>query len=1426
MTYDTTSTESFGGGVEKHVKAPSLMISASMENNRSFGDSSCAEDACGISPMHKEPAVCDNHDLTRVSSSTSHQSSTIGRSSSSSSTGSERVRRSERMEKVRQRHRNLSNDSRKPLDPGASGTDAKRREEGPSLKKVSRIAVEADGVVFVSMEEFRSSLLNGSPQTVVDERMRPASIGESESSSVCDAELQLTGEYGIRQGQLAPGGPPRNSQSVPSVPGKPREPPLCDVRHSSAGLTYKQGNGNSGKIGSVLPVNGLMECSLSDDPASQAEKKLSETVDVDIGSKRSWSPSDVAGPFVSMEEEHFPDGEELEHNDWSPPSPESRNDSPPFDDVLLARKSSVASVEPVASDDSTELSHQGGCASLVPSLLKAHLRHATKPTARLPPKSMLRRRSDGAAHERAINLFLHNSDPSLLEAPHHSGTMKHQRRQTLDNSSMGKHSALAFRALNRIEEAMPDDGPKSQPGEGVESVVGGDRSSPNNSDDDGILDEAAARSTWRDHVTALADEIEVGQSYSLKGAESDVGSIDAASVEGLPHKLQSRLLIDSEGPEREKILHQLDGIQGFSQPRPQKVDEPEQLEESEIVKANDKAKVANSFDSSASKDSRDLNFAYMLLDAANSALNFMLGISAMDCRQDDDEGKDGRSRTSNTCNGVDDSFALLGCAPVIQTRKKRKVAVTPSLVRVTSNPLPPSYAQTVHNREFDPRLETWVQCQFVPRSRPPRDGSYHLGRSRTVVVHEILRRAWTWCTEWSPAGEYLAIGTENHHLAIVDTVSSTVWRVLHDRKLVGPVQNNSTHSIRAIAWGSQLIAIGGTGNAVSIVQPSGEYPIVHVIPNVGFVGALDWNRRSGLLAIGSRLGKAFLERVWSTNEKLPNGSFCFKNERLHEIKRKNWVNSVKFSPDGVFLAVGDAGGFLGVFSLTDSATKCVELQLAKSFTMNDSILSIEWSPDGKWLYAGGEDCHVAVIDTKHWEVIHRLNRERWVQCISSSSSGTHLAVGGVSSEISLLDTSQGWDSVMGVDLKGLVPLSAKWHPKDQYLAITGQSDSVIAVETTNARHVEGHHLHATSPVRAISFSPDGRLVIIGNESGIVTYYKLDGLTFETAYELVLTMDDRLSIQCQWSLNGEFSVVAGKDSLVVICRQKSEDWSIPARGTYVKPPGSAGFSVAKVVRNLGEIHSVSIDPLSQYIAVSSVDETRFFDVGSDYRLAQQFRHCAKGPSEASAIYANAWAPDGRWFATIGQRKVLTVYDTGHERLERWRAVFSLRCEFVGRALAWCPSIVEGLLYMAYGGEGNEIVVMEIRTHDGTWETVLHIPRDDTIHDLDWNFDGLLAAAIGNGTVSVIDLSYLHCGTAVSEMSDSWKYQALTCVTEIRRNRGSNNMQSVRWIPSAPGSDNLLAIGGTDGEVEIIDLTERKRCRGYAHQETVEDMIHCL
>ncbi len=768
---------------------------------------------------------------------------------------------------------------------------------------------------------------------------------------------------------------------------------------------------------------------------------------------------------------------------------------------------------------------------------------------------------------------------------------------------------------------------------------------------------------------------------------------------------------------------------------------------------------------------------------------------------DDDRlrcGSKGRWDTTRMKQNLEVPLAILDCSNIIHQEERglshyTSARVHSSLVRVARDH-PPSYGETLLPAAADPRMPDWIANQYHRRDQPPADGTYHLGQSRTVIVHEINRGNWTWCTAWAPDGRHLAVATDNHELAVVDTMSSTVWRVRHDRKLRHPIGTNTTRSIRTIDWGKQFIAIGGTGNVVSILAPEEPYDILHDIPNTGFVGCVHWRGESNVLAIGSRLDFVIIFQVRESEDH--SGRTRVYSEILHKIEYKYWVNCVKFSADGSRVAVGDAGGIVSVYDY-EQTNETVETRIITWFKRKDSILSVEWSSDGKWLYAGGEDCSVTVVDTSHWEIVHRIGQDRWVQCIASSHGSSHVAIGGVSSEISILDVASGWDSVMGIELKGLVPLSAQWHPRDQYLVLTGQDNSVLIVETTNARHVKGHHLHSISPIRAIEFSPDGRMAIVGNEAGVITFFSLSGTSFITAYELVIPLSK--SVFIQWSLNGMFVVVGAASSVVIVLRKRNK------RQGHKCPPNASGFSVKKVLGDAGAVHAIAIDYQSQFIAVSG-DCTRIIDIRDDFSIVQEWKN--------GTCYANAWSSDGRWLAMMGKDKFLTIYDTSSTRVDRWRVIFSMKCDFIGRALAWGPLIVSGFMYLAYGGDSNEIYIMEIRTHEGTWETVLKIKRDAVISSLDWSMEGLLAAGIGNGTVSIIDLAYLQSGIAVNEMDYEWQRQALTCYTEIRRNRGVNAIKSLRWLPAAPGSDRLLAVGGTDGEVEIIDLTEQERCKGYA------------
>lgn len=137
---------------------------------------------------------------------------------------------------------------------------------------------------------------------------------------------------------------------------------------------------------------------------------------------------------------------------------------------------------------------------------------------------------------------------------------------------------------------------------------------------------------------------------------------------------------------------------------------------------------------------------------------------------------------------------------------------------------------------------------------------------------------------------------------------------------------------------------------------------VHRITGTGFVGSLDWKLNSAVLAIGSRLDKAMIVRIKPAEGAGSGTGRQLQSEILHSIKRPNWVNAVAFSPGGIIFAMGDAGGQLSIYNYEERPNKQVQVNIMASFTMEDSILCLSFSPDGKWLYTGGEDFRVSLLN--------------------------------------------------------------------------------------------------------------------------------------------------------------------------------------------------------------------------------------------------------------------------------------------------------------------------------------------------------------------------------------------------------------------------------------------------------------------------------
>lgn len=682
---------------------------------------------------------------------------------------------------------------------------------------------------------------------------------------------------------------------------------------------------------------------------------------------------------------------------------------------------------------------------------------------------------------------------------------------------------------------------------------------------------------------------------------------------------------------------------------------------------------------------------------------------------------------------------------------------------------------------------------------------YELHCSETIITHEINRGYWTWMAEWSPDGKYLALATENHGLAIVEVETDTpVWKVIHDGR-IGKVKNDSTHTIRSLAWGGTFIALGGTGDAVSIVEPrlisassgSGSkqysFDIVDVITGTGFVGALSWLKSSNILAIGNRDDKCLIADIRrGEDSKVTSTILC-------KIERADWVTAVRFSHGGTKLAVGDRSGLLSVyFFVIIRPGEAPALSPVKDITLQDSILDIQWSLDGKFLYAGGEDYSITIFDTTRYSIQHRIGRDRWVTFLAPSNGGSFLAAGGLSYQVSLLDENAGWKEVTSITVDGRMPLHATWHPNDEFLAICGQFNDVVVYESTCQRLPEGKCLRSKSSILAVQFSPDGKMIAVGNETGLVTFFDALTPTFVTLYETVVGTGGDVTIK--WSPDGEYVAIASGRTFVLLDTAYSGK-----EGTH--PPSQARFLVRKVIQSGVIFSTIACSPNSQFLALSD-SQTRILDLKNGCCCVRVLDQSNK--IDQSHATSCAWSDDGSLFAMVGGRAdILFIYDAHSSFPDKWELIFSISFRSAITSLCWGFSVSDGLYYLAFGGGDDEtITIVEIRSHEHIWETVMEFPYCAKVNVLNWNNSGLLGIGDDEGSVSVLDLSYLKSGQAVSEMSYNWQRQGLISTTKLTRNFGRNAITSLCWLSTntLQTKEILLAIGGSDGIFEIVNLSD--------------------
>ena len=259
--------------------------------------------------------------------------------------------------------------------------------------------------------------------------------------------------------------------------------------------------------------------------------------------------------------------------------------------------------------------------------------------------------------------------------------------------------------------------------------------------------------------------------------------------------------------------------------------------------------------------------------------------------------------------------------------------------------------------------------------------------------------------------------------------------------------------------------------------------------------------------------------------------------------------SVHWSPDGKYLAVGGNGPTTATNDLQLYSFNGTALTFVQQRAYGSSIFSVQWSADGKFLAIGGNvptggnelqvysffngslsTSPVATFDFSTNGYVRRLN---W------SPDGRYLAAGGYDLATSFQLQAYSFNGsslkrVATVNLGGeLYPVA--WSPDGQYVAAGGNSPSsgyevqVYSFSGTALTLVTDARVDYGSNVIALHWSPDGRYLAIGGTSP-TSGYEVQVWRF-SGTNLVLVPGARVDYgstvnSVNWSHDGRYLAIAG------------------------------------------------------------------------------------------------------------------------------------------------------------------------------------------------------------------------------------------------------------------------------------------------------------
>jgi WD40 repeat protein/tRNA A-37 threonylcarbamoyl transferase component Bud32 len=456
------------------------------------------------------------------------------------------------------------------------------------------------------------------------------------------------------------------------------------------------------------------------------------------------------------------------------------------------------------------------------------------------------------------------------------------------------------------------------------------------------------------------------------------------------------------------------------------------------------------------------------------------------------------------------------------------------------------------------------------------------------------------------------------------------------------------------------------------------------------------------------------------------------------------VWGIAFSPDGRLLA---SGGDDCAVKVWDVAGEQVIRTLGGH---SRRVWCVAFSPDGKRLAAGGGDGKVILWDSATGQLLHTLaGVQRSVRSLAFSPDGRRLATAGVQ------EILQTWDPDTGQPLhswpSGQVGVLGVAYSPDSRRLVTGGTDSTVKVwDAATGKEEACLHVH-TDVVNGVAFSPDGRSAasVSRDRSGMVwdlltgppgrpLYGHTDSviaLAFSPAGRRLATAGNDHTVKVWDTASGKEALCLRGHRGFVLGLAYSPDGRLLAssdtEGTVKIWAATAEQEVSSLCGQANHLPRLAFSPDGQRLAAGADRAVKVWDVATGRMTLDLKGHTQK-------IQAIAFSPGGGRLASVSDADDPRMGDLGHGEMKVWDAA-------TGQEVLCVPGRTAPAVGVAFSPDGRWLATAgqdhAVRVWDAATgqQTRTFEGHTDPVRDVAFSPDGRRLAACAGPTVRVWDFA---------------------------------------------------------------------------------------